>query len=266
LTIGYGTADRTGVELEFGTVVGDALQEPVLLIKTAWGGHSLFKSFRSPSSGLPSKAALEQELEQARDRVRKRNAKGGAPQPLPTIADIESEYGVSYRRMLREVRTTLEECATLFPALAGRRPDLAGFVWFQGWNDQYGAEDEYRDNMERFIRDVRADLDAPRLPFVIGVMGQNGSTPAKGAMKTIQDAQLAMESVRDFAGNVRAVRTDELVDKAAEALYPEWRERVAEWDKVGGDHPYHYFGSPLWFGRIGKSFGAAMLGMIGARD
>ena len=53
LTVGYGSGDRTGVELEFGTVLGDHFDEPVLLIKAAWGGHSLFKLFRSPSAGIP---------------------------------------------------------------------------------------------------------------------------------------------------------------------------------------------------------------------
>ena len=40
LTIGYGSPDRTGVELEFGTVLGNHFDEPVLLIKAAWGGHA----------------------------------------------------------------------------------------------------------------------------------------------------------------------------------------------------------------------------------
>ncbi|MCA8972977.1 MAG: sialate O-acetylesterase, partial [Planctomycetes bacterium] len=48
LTVGYGSPGRTGVELEFGTVMGNHFDEPVLLIKTCWGGHSLFKLFRSP--------------------------------------------------------------------------------------------------------------------------------------------------------------------------------------------------------------------------
>ncbi|MBT4864629.1 MAG: sialate O-acetylesterase, partial [Planctomycetaceae bacterium] len=54
LTIGYGSPKRTGVELEFGTVMADKFDEPVLLIKAAYGGHSLFKLFRSPSAGMPS--------------------------------------------------------------------------------------------------------------------------------------------------------------------------------------------------------------------
>src|SRR5437879_778371 len=43
LTVGYGSPGRTGVELEFGTMMGNHFEEPVLLIKAAWGGHSLCK-------------------------------------------------------------------------------------------------------------------------------------------------------------------------------------------------------------------------------
>ncbi len=262
LTIGYGSRDRTGVELEFGTVMGDHFDEPVLLIKTAWGGHSLFKLFRSPSAGLPDEATLEAELEQAQEKVRKENEKHGRENPLPTMEEIRSAYGSSYRNMLREVAETCESYETLFPELKGRRLELAGFVWFQGWNDQYGAENEYESNMAHFIRDVRRDLDAPQLPFVIGVMGQNGSQAAQGAMLTIQKAQLGMERVPEFKGNVKAVRTDELVDVAAEKLYPEWKERFEEWERTGSDHRYHYLGSAIWFNRIGRSMGEAMLSLL----
>ncbi len=52
LTVGYGGGtDRIGPELGFGQVVGDAFEEPVLLIKLAWGGKSLARDFRPPSSG-----------------------------------------------------------------------------------------------------------------------------------------------------------------------------------------------------------------------
>ena len=48
---GYGGSSHIGLELQFGHVVGDYFDEPVLLIKTAWGGKSLHKDFRPPSSG-----------------------------------------------------------------------------------------------------------------------------------------------------------------------------------------------------------------------
>lgn len=262
LTIGYGSKDRTGVELEFGTVVGNHFEEPVLLIKTAWGGHSLFKLFRSPSAGMPSDETLQKELKQAQDRVAANNAKNKKNDPAPTLDDIKAPYGASYRKMMDEVKDVSANYETLFPALKGKKFELTGFVWFQGWNDQYGAENEYASNMEKFIRDVRKDLDAPKLPFVIGVMGQNGSKEATGAMLTIQKAQLAMNDISDFQGNVRAIRTDVLVDKAAEDLYPQWRARIDEWKLTGGDFGFHYLGSAIWFNRIGKAMGDAMLDLL----
>ncbi|HEY2783466.1 MAG TPA: sialate O-acetylesterase [Fimbriiglobus sp.] len=262
LTVGYGSPGRTGVELEFGTVMGNHYDEPVVLVKAAWGGHSLYKLFRSPSAGLPAESVLQKELNQAQANVRKANEKDKKNRPLPTMEDIKKDYGSSYRNMLAEMKDTTAHCGTLFPALKGMPVELAGFVWFQGWNDQYGAEHEYESNMTHFIRDVRKDLNAPKLPVVIGVMGQNGSKPATGAMKVIQTAQLAMNDVSEFKGNVKAIRTDVLVDKAAEALYPTWQKNAEQWKLVGGDHGYHYLGSAIWFDRIGKAMAEAMLELI----
>ncbi|MEO1983427.1 MAG: sialate O-acetylesterase [Fuerstiella sp.] len=47
---GYGGSSHIGPELQFGHVVGNRFDEPVLLIKTAWGGKSLHVDFRPPSS------------------------------------------------------------------------------------------------------------------------------------------------------------------------------------------------------------------------
>lgn len=282
LTIGYGSRNRTGAELAFGTVMGNHLDEPVLLIKTAWGGHSLYKLFRSPSAGMPSKEFLEKELENAikgttnrNNRTMKQyeerkakdpNAKKPNLQPMPTMKDITEVYGSSYRNMLKEVNDTFENYGEMFPALKGKKLEIAGFVWFQGWNDQYnGAEKEYASNMKHFIKDVRKDFKKPNLPFVIAMMGQNMSKEAKGPMLEIQEAQKSMESVPEFKGNVRAFRTDVLVHKAAEALYPTWRDNVDLWQKTGSDHAYHYLGSIIWFNRIGEHMAKHMLELMEKR-
>lgn len=68
---GYGGSSHIGPELQFGHVVGDHFDEQILLIKTAWGGKSLQKDFRPPSSG--------------------------------------GEVGVYYRQMIEEVRAALVE-------------------------------------------------------------------------------------------------------------------------------------------------------------
>ena len=263
LTIGYGSPGRTGVELEFGTVMGDHFDEPVVLIKAAWGGHSLFKLFRPPSAGLPGDAALQAELEQAQKRVKQNNEKRKRNDPLPTMADIKKPYGQSYRNMMSEVKDVFDNYETMFPTLKGKQLELAGFVWFQGFNDMWGdAPAEYASNMKHFILDVRRDLKAPMLPFVIGALGQNGSKPAKGGMLAVRNAQLAMNDVPEFKGNVKAIRTDVLADKNAERLIVGWQNHFEEWKKVGSDRPYHYLGSAIWFNRMGKAFGEAMLELL----
>ncbi len=262
LTVGYGSPGRTGAELEFGWMMGDHFGEPVLLIKAAWGGHSLVKLFRSPSAGYPADAVLAKELEQAQARVRQSNEKQKKSDPLPTMEDIKKPYGSSYRSIMAEVKETFDKYETMFPELKGKKLEMAGFVWFQGWNDMYGGENEYASNMKHFIKDVRKDLGAPNLPFVIAAMGQNGSKPAAGAMLTVREAQMAMNDVPEFKGNVKAFRTDLLVDKAAEELYPTWSKNVEQWKKTGGDRAYHYLGSAIWFNRIGHAMGEAMLELL----
>src|SRR5436309_6401812 len=62
LTVGYGSPKCIGPELGFGLVVGDHYAEQVLLIKTAWGGRSLYRDFRSPSAGFPPAKVLDKLL------------------------------------------------------------------------------------------------------------------------------------------------------------------------------------------------------------
>jgi hypothetical protein len=250
LTIGYGSPNRTGAELEFGWVMGDHFEEPVLLIKAAWGGHSLYQLFRSPSAGLPREQILEKELENAK----KRN-------PNATMAQIKEKYGNSYRNMMKEVKEVRENYQTLFPQLKSKRFDIAGFFWFQGFNDQWGeAPKEYESNMKHFIKDVRKDLGEPKLPFVIAAIGTGGSKHPKD--HPVMLAQMAMNDVPEFKGNVKAFRTDVLVDKAAERLFPNWEKHFEEWNKVGSDRPYHYLGSAIWYTRIGRAAGEAMVELI----
>ena len=264
LTTGYGSPGKTGPELEFGHMMGEHFDEPVLLIKTAWGGHSLFKKFRSPSSGLPNDTILAELLEKAQTKVERANEKNGKDNPVPTMDEVKAEFGSSYRNMMAEVKATFENVGELFPPLRGKELEIAGFVWFQGFNDMFGddAPGEYAENMKRLINDVRKDFKKPSLPFVIAAIGNNGSKPAVKGMLAVQSAQLSMNDVAEFSDNVKAFRTDVLVDKAAEELFPTWKENLEAWKKTGSDRPYHYLGSAIWYTRIGHGMGDAMLELL----
>jgi alpha-galactosidase len=60
--------------------------------------------------------------------------------------------------------------------------------------------------MACFIRDVRKDLSAPKMPFVIGVMGIEGEN-ADSQMSLFRKAMAAPASMPEFKGNVAAVET-----------------------------------------------------------
>ena len=60
------------------------------------------------------------------------------------------------------------------------------------------AYDLYSELLAHFIRDVRKDLGAPSMPFVIGVMGVGG---VKEEPDYFRQAMAAPASLPDFKGN-----------------------------------------------------------------
>ncbi len=183
------------------------------------------------------------------------------------LADIQKPYGATYRAMMEDVTGTLSNLKAHFPAYAGQGYDLAGFIWFQGWNDMIDATatKEYTTNLTHFINDVRKDLKSPKLPFVIGEMGVDG-LKAEGNVKKFKAAQAAVMDVADFKGNVALVKTDVLWDMDADAIFRKgWQKHLVEWNMVGSDFPYHYLGSPKTMSRIGRAFGEAVLELRGEK-
>ncbi len=90
---GFGYRNTSiGPELGFGSVVGDAIDEPVLLIKTCWGGKNVMVDFRSPSGSMPPKVLLERMLAGKKKR-----------EPDATMKDVEAQVGFYYREMVRLV-------------------------------------------------------------------------------------------------------------------------------------------------------------------
>ena len=189
LTVGFGKGQWFGPELQFGHRVGDAIDEPVLLIKAAWGGHSLGVKFRPPSSGKP-------DWEQTKFK--------------------EEDVGASYREMVKIVKEVRANLGTHVPELDGRGTEIAGFGWHQGWNDAGSAEmvAEYAENFKNLVRDLRKDLgvaEDDKFPVVIANTGMIGME-AKGTRAELCEIQLALGDPKahpDFAGNgtVRAVET-----------------------------------------------------------
>ena len=172
LTVGYGSRnDRIGPELQFGHVVGDQYEDQVLLIKIAWGGKSLAKDFRPPSSG--------------------------------------GEVGPYYKELFQHVRDVLANLETHFPEYDGQGYEIVGLGWHQGWNDRVNQayNDAYEKNMANFIRDVRKELAIEGLPFVIAETGMSGHKETHPRALSLMRAQAAVAKHEEFKGNVAFVGT-----------------------------------------------------------
>lgn len=253
LTVGYGGNKRLGPELQFGFTVGDHFEEPVLLIKTAWGGKSLYRDFRPPNAPSPDSKILEKQLANAQKK-----------KPETNLEDIEGTYGHYYRLMMADVKQTLENIEDYVPEYNDRGYELCGFAWFQGWNDMVNSDfvPAYTDLMAQFIRDVRTDLEEPNLPFVVGVLGVGGTKEKKKneGKEQFKRNQAAVGDLEEFKGNVAIVHTDQFWDMRADEVFNRgWRENLEEWKMVGSDRPYHYLGSVKCYSDIGNALAEALL-------
>jgi alpha-galactosidase len=318
LTAGYGSRDvpaedggKIGPEFSFGITMEKALDEPILIIKTAWGGKSLHTDFRSPSAGPYTMNAYQHDLYQYPDRH-------GVPKDLDQWkAEKVNATGRYYRLMMDHISKVLKDIKRVYPDYdATLGYELAGFVWFQGWNDMVdshtypngnkpGAYDRYSDLLAHFIRDVRKDLSAPKMPFVIGVMGVGG---VKEEPDYFRQAMAAPAAMPEFKGNVVAVQTAPYWEKALgdieskheninqmayflrskhkdhankdgemtreeqQAYLNAYRSRLvipdeeALWKRGASNAGYHYLGCAKTMAQIGKAFAEAMCALEKASD
>ena len=211
---GYGSdksRHHIGPELQIGHQLGDAVDSPVLLIKTAWGGKSLYNDFRPPSAG--------------------------------------GEVGEYYTRMHAEVKEALKSIDKEFPELAGRHIEIAGFIWFQGWNDMFNKDalEQYEDNLVHLIKDVRKEYKEHNLPVVIGELGNGGPKAGKN-MLAIRAAQKAAAERKELGGNVKFVSTTAFARPKEQS------------PNVG--HGHHWFGNAESYFLIGDALGRGMVDLL----
>ena len=215
-TVGFGKGSWNGPEYGFGHVVGNALEEDVLIIKVATGGTSLQFDWRSPT----------------------------------TVAQRGGEVGYMWTHMLRTVNYVLNNLGGEFPEYAGRKYELAGFGWHQGWNDrtEKGVA-VYEANLAALIKDVRDEFGKD-LPFVIANTGIGGSE-LKGVGLDLISAQGAVADFEKYArhkGNVAVVDTR-----------PMYRDKSISPSGFG----YHWNHNGITHYEIGAGMGKAYLQLVG---
>ena len=292
VTAGFGASTKEiGPEFTFGIYMEKQIKEPILIIKTSWGGRNLHTDFRPPGAGpyVWSDFELAQFKRRGDDLEKSK-------------ADKIKATGIYYRLMIEHVRKVLGDVKRVVPEYdPSQGYEIDGFVWFQGFNDlvsdwtydkgnKPGGYDLYGQLLTHFIRDVRKDLSVPKMPFVIAVMGIGGvkEDNKPGRQMYFRQAQAAPASLPEFKGNVMTVHTAPYWDDDLEAMqtrmdgyWPNVDKRVAaekntswenkmkvmaenytplEWKRLQGasNGGYHYLGAARIMAPIGKAFAEAM--------
>lgn len=139
------TNETFGPEVEFGHVMGNAFDEPVIIVKAGWSGKSLGHDFLPPSAA--------------------------------------GFTGFSWVRMVDAVKYALEHADKIIGNRAYRhgRAELAGVVWWHGYSDMVHSDyrDAYQTNLHHLVRDLRRTFRHPHLPIVVGELGGSGNKPSE---------------------------------------------------------------------------------------
>ena len=233
---------NVGVEMGIGHHVGNVIDAPVLILKSATGNRSLGWDLLPPGS-------KQYEFEEKGKTwvyagfgdSPERWEKGTEPKKIGWSA------GIQYSGDVARAKDVLKDLGTYYPGAT--KYEVAGFFYWQGDKDRYNAghATRYEQNLVRLIKQLRKDFDAPNAKFVCATLGQTKKA-AKGNEGHILNAQLAVDGksgkYAEFEGNVATVYTNPI--------------------SKGGASGGHYGGNPETYMNVGEAMGRAMVELLKA--
>jgi hypothetical protein len=233
---------KIGVEQGIGHHLGNALEEPVLILKSAIGNRSLgwdllppgspSYEFKDPKDG---KTYVYAGYGESPDRWEK----GTEPKPIAWKA------GLQYDGDVARTKEVLENLDTYYPG--AKKYEVAGFFWWQGDKDRYNAghAEKYERNLVNLIAALRKEFNAPNAKFVCATLGQTNKDKAEGNEKLILQAMFAITAPKQYpklAGSVATVYTHPL--------------------SMGGSSNTHYGNNAKTYMNVGLAMGEAMVKLL----
>ncbi|MCM2372226.1 sialate O-acetylesterase [Aporhodopirellula aestuarii] len=241
---------KIGIETGIGHHLGNALDEPVLILKSSIGNRSLGWDLLPP--GSPS-YEFEMEVKNRETKQLEKTTfvfagygqspdkweKGTEPKPIGWKA------GVQYDGDVARAKDVLKNLNDFYPDATGY--EIVGFFWWQGDKDRYntGHAAMYEKNLNNLIASLRKDFNAPKAKFVCATLGQTDKEKAEGNEKLIIDAMFAISNPQKYPvleGDVATVYTNPL--------------------SMGGASNSHYGGNAKTYMNVALGMGKAMVELI----
>ena len=232
-----------GPELQFGHIMGNLLDEPVLVLKTCIGNRSLGWDLLPPGS---ERFTVDGTTYAGYKDTPDKWVEGQPKKEVPWYA------GKQYDDDVKNAKAVLGEIGKYYPG--AEKYEVAGFLWWQGHKDQNAAHaGRYELNLVNLIKSLRKDFEAPEAKFVVATGCGNQGRESFGLQ--IAEAQLAVDGNSgkhpEFKGNVKSVDTRDF-----------WREA----DVSPKNQGYHYNRNAGTYMEVGNAMGWAMADLLKAAE
>ena len=235
------TGGNIGPEIGIGHHVGEAIDAPVMILKSCIGNRALGWDLLPPGSEgfefTDDKGVTW--IHPGYKGSPERWKKGTEPKKIGWYA------GAQYDGDLARAKQVLAELDEHYPG--AKEYEVAGFFWWQGDRDsRSGAlSSRYEKNLVHLIKQLRKEFNAPSAKFVCATLGQTKKGATDNGGKVL-DAMLAVDGKSgkhpEFKGNVAAVYTHPL--------------------SKGGSSGGHYDGNAETYMNVGEAMGKAMARLL----
>ena len=244
------TGKSMGPEFGIGHQLGNAIDEPVMILKSCIGNRSLGWDLLPPGSKGFEHVANDKKTGKDTTWVYagykespNRWEKGTEPKRIEWYA------GKQYDDDVANAKKVLSELNTYYPDAKGY--EVAGFLWWQGEKDcgDPALAARYEQNLVDLIASLRKDFDAPKAKFVLATLGEAVKGQTTGAAGDVLNAQLAVDGETgkhpEFKGSIATVYANPL--------------------SQGGSGNGHYNGNARTYMDVGLAMGEAMAKLLKAK-
>lgn len=219
------TGNTMGPEFGIGHALGNAIEAPVMILKSCIGNRALGWDLLPPNA--PDYAGT-----------------GEIPRKPKAITNPKTDWyaGLQYDGDVNAAQDVLADLKTYYPDATSY--EVAGFFFWQGEKDNGNPEwaAAYENNLVLFIKALREDFKSPNAKFVLATLGEH----TKGSGNKVFDAHMAVDGKEgkypEFKGNVATVYSNPL--------------------SMGGSGNSHYGGNPETYMNVGEAMGKAMVELL----
>lgn len=268
-----------GVEYSVGHLLGNAYENPVMLLKCCVGNRSMGHDLLPPGSKgydftIKDKKGVETIYTYAGyGESPMRWPKGDKPVPVPAAPNAKVKYssgygkdwgksadvvnpwhaGIQYDWDIGNAKKALAELDKYYPG--AKSHEVAGFFLWQGEKDSGDAalSAHYEENLLCFIKSVRKEFNVPNAPFVLATLGE-----CEKGMKTSPDQGITSNRAHILNGH--------LAVDGASGKYPEFKGNVATVYThpiaQGGEGNAHYGKNAEVYMDVGLEMGKEMIRLL----